>query len=129
MEVFQVERLLKDAVRDSVAKGYHSKHTNFSAVHSSGTSKILRKGESYTTGKDVSDVMLSLGWHFKGHVQFLDASLLCFNVSDTFIPGSEIDFNRPVNKLLGEAVLHSGDQIKDKTGTKKRKKGFFVFIF
>jgi hypothetical protein len=112
----KVEKLLKDAVRDSRSKGYHSKTTNFAAVHSSGTSKVLRKGESYTTGKDVSEVMLSLGWHFPGHVQFLDASLLCFNVSDAFLPGSEIDFNRPVNSLLGEACMHSGDQINGKQG-------------
>jgi stress response protein SCP2 len=46
----------------------------------------------------------------------LDASLLCFNVSDSFIPRSHIDYNTPVNELLGESVLHSGDQINGKTG-------------
>ena len=60
--------------------------------------------------------MLSLGWHFPGATIFLDASLLCFNVSDSYINGSQIDFQSPVNGILGEAAMHSGDQIRGKQG-------------
>ncbi len=114
----RVEALLKDAVRDSRKKGYHSARTNFSAVMASGTSKILRKGESYTTAKDVNEIMLSLGWYFPRDVIFLDASLLCFNQSGTFIKGSQLDYQSPVNNVLGEAAMHSGDVI-----TEEQKKG------
>ncbi len=36
-----VEKMLKEAVRASRAAGYHSAFTNFAAVHSSGTSKVM----------------------------------------------------------------------------------------
>lgn len=53
-----VDQVLRDAVRASRAAGYHSATTNFSAVQASGISKILRKGESYTTAKDVNGLVL-----------------------------------------------------------------------
>jgi hypothetical protein len=118
-----VEQMLKDAVRASRAAGYHSASTNFAAVHSSGTSKLLRKGESYTTGKDVNGVVLTLGWnfpevswtvltsHLSSHANDsqdelkLDASCLFF--SRGAMCGA-VDWKNRTHKLTGAAVQHSG---------------------
>jgi hypothetical protein len=47
---------LHDAIKASLRKGYHNKFTNFTRVHSSGVSKILLKGESYTANPGLKSV-------------------------------------------------------------------------
>ena len=112
----QVESLLKEACKMSRRAGYTSSSTNFSRVMKSGVSKILRKGESYTTANDVNDILLTLGWQCPRGTIFLDASLICFDNSLNFIQGSQIDYDNPVNPILGESVMHSGDQIRGTQG-------------
>lgn len=111
----RMDAILRDAVRDSRYKGYHNERTNFSAVQASGVSKILRKGESYTTARDVDGIMLSLGWSFKNGVIYLDASMLCYDIQGNRLPGT-IDYMSPVCPLLGDSAMHSGDQIRGQTG-------------
>jgi tellurium resistance protein TerZ len=52
---------LKEAVANSLRKGYHSEKTDFSRIHASGVSHILKKGETYRVSSTVSNVHLVLG--------------------------------------------------------------------
>jgi tellurium resistance protein TerZ len=52
---------LKQAVWNSLKKGYHSENTDFSKIHASGVSHILQKGQSYRVSSTVSHVRLVLG--------------------------------------------------------------------
>lgn len=53
--------LVKQAVKNSRCKRYHTDRTDFSRIQASGTSHILRKGESYKVGTSVRKIRLELG--------------------------------------------------------------------
>lgn len=53
--------LVKQAVKNSRYKRYHTDRTDFSRIQASGTSHILRKGESYKVGASVRKIRLELG--------------------------------------------------------------------
>jgi len=53
--------IVKQAVKNSRNKRYHTDKTDFSRIQASGTSHILKKGESYRIGKSVQRVRLELG--------------------------------------------------------------------
>jgi stress response protein SCP2 len=61
LEPAELTDRLKVSVCNSLRKGYHSKSTDFSRIHASGVSHILRKGESYRVSSTVSNVQLVLG--------------------------------------------------------------------
>jgi len=53
--------ILKQAAKNSKNKFYHSDRTDFSRIHASGVSHILRKGQSYNVEGTVRQVRLTLG--------------------------------------------------------------------
>lgn len=53
--------IVKQAVKNSRHKRYHTDKTDFSRIQASGTSHILKKGESYKVGESVRRVRLELG--------------------------------------------------------------------
>lgn len=57
----QLTDSLKQATLNSLRRGYHSERTDFSRIHASGVSHILRKGETYRVSSTVSTVNLVLG--------------------------------------------------------------------
>jgi ubiquitin-protein ligase/stress response protein SCP2 len=57
----QLTDSLKQATLNSLRKGYHSERTDFSRIHASGVSHILKKGETYRVSSTVATVNLVLG--------------------------------------------------------------------
>lgn len=96
---------LKQAVGNSLKKGYHSENTDFSKVHASGVSHILRKGESYRMSSTVSDVRLVLGSD-SSHI--LCGACLVYND----LVCTEIAHYGSRNACRG-AISHSGDTMVD----------------
>jgi stress response protein SCP2 len=57
----QVTDMIKQAVHDSLRKRYHTKKTDFSKIHRSGVSRLLKCGESYSVSSGISNICLELG--------------------------------------------------------------------
>jgi hypothetical protein len=74
----QLTTMLRESVQNSVKKGYHKTGMDFSKVHSSGVSKILLKGESYSASPALAKVRMQEVWHWSGSsgTLFLDAPAL-----------------------------------------------------
>jgi stress response protein SCP2 len=53
--------IIKQAVKNSRQKKYHTDKTDFSRIQASGTSHILKKGESYNVSQSVRKLHLELG--------------------------------------------------------------------
>lgn len=103
-------KLLRDAVKNSLRKGYHKKGMNFAKIHASGTSTILSKGQQYSTaGTGLKRVTFHNAWGFEGsHTVFLDASCLIYSGKNRV---STVDYrNRSYQR---EAVSHSGDVMEE----------------
>jgi len=98
---------LIQAVRNSLQKKYHTKNTDFAAIHKSGVSKILLKGESYTCNTNLKRVYLEDVWGFAEGTQFLDASCLLYDFKNQFM--GVVDWAR--RTTFPESIVHSGDQI------------------
>jgi len=96
---------LTQAVRNSLKKRYHSKNMDFSAIHKSGVSKILLKGESYTCNTNLKRVYLEDVWGFPEGTLFLDATCLVYGFDNKRI--FVIDWCHRDHA----AIKHSGDQI------------------
>merc|ERR1712217_232650 len=104
-EPAELTDMLKNAVWISLKKGYHSERTDFTKVHASGVSHILRKGESYRVSSTVSNVRLVLGSD--------SSSILC---------GACLVYNDLIcteiahygsRHACGGAISHSGDTVVD----------------
>jgi len=98
---------LKQAVKNSLRKKYHTKTTDFSRIHASGVSKILLKGESYTCNTSLQKVYLEDVWGFPAGTLFLDASCALFGFKNEHI--YTVDFSH--TSWLNDAIIHSGDVI------------------
>ena len=102
-----MQHVLEKAVRDSLAKGYHTPHTRFDRIHRSGVSSILLKGESYSAAPDIRRVRLEERWRTpRDDFIYLDASCLLFS-KDGEHRGT-IDYTHMTGGH-GSAVRHSGD--------------------
>jgi len=97
---------LKQAVKNSLRKKYHTKSTDFSRIHQSGVSKILLKGESYTCNTNLKRVFLEDVWGFPGNTLYLDASCVVFDFSNKLL--KTVDFS---HTSFCAAIVHSGDVI------------------
>jgi len=103
--------MLEQAVVRSENKGYHERGMDFSRVHKSGVSKILLRGESYTTPPNLREVRLYQRWGVSDDVQFVDASCLCFDEKHNFL--AAVDWSNRQYR----SVQHSGDQMDRDKGT------------
>lgn len=108
---FQMAQLLKNAVRNSRQKKYHKKGMNFSAIHASGTSKILAKGQQYSALDTLCQVEFHDHWSFDKQM-FLDATCLMYAGKKLV---STIDYMNTSDKY--GAVIHSGDVMLEGSGT------------
>jgi len=91
---------------------------DFNRVHASGTSKILRKGESYTAAATLKAVDLEDHWSWAdGATKFLDATCLVYDCSHKHV--GHLDYQktsmtvangRPITRGV---LSHSGDQLDD----------------
>lgn len=51
----QMTHILRESVRNSKRKRYHSDNTNFRNIQASGTSVILARGDKYTAPKNLEN--------------------------------------------------------------------------
>ncbi|KAJ3403991.1 hypothetical protein CcCBS67573_g01316 [Chytriomyces confervae] len=106
---------LRHCVRQSLAKGYHSRNTDFSKIHKSGVSKILRKGQSYRCAPNIKKIVMEESWGRGGLSQYLDATVLAYDFSGKFI--DLVDYSHTSGQ--NGALQHSGDIITADRGSHK----------
>ena len=122
----QMVELLCRAVQRSEARGYHKKGMDFSRVHKSGVSAILRKGESCSASPTMHRLRLEEVWRYRTEeTLFLDATALAYGFDGE--PRAHVDYSQTssANGLAGRyhysggghrggraaAMRHSGDVI------------------
>jgi len=95
--------ILKQAVKNSLQKSYHSVNTDFSRIHASGVSHILKKGESYKIDSSVKKARLELGSD--------SSNILCGAclVYEDLSCKQVASYDNPW--VYGGAVQHSGDMM------------------
>jgi len=93
---------LKKSADNSEHRGYHKRGMNFTRVHKSGGSRILRKGEGQGLGA-VSKIRLSDSWRWDNEQMFLDASILTFDFRGKHL--STLDYANQQQR----GMTHSGD--------------------
>eukprot|EP00455_Lapot_gusevi_P048998 TRINITY_DN6865_c0_g1_i17.p1 TRINITY_DN6865_c0_g1~~TRINITY_DN6865_c0_g1_i17.p1 ORF type:complete len:277 (-),score=68.81 TRINITY_DN6865_c0_g1_i17:258-1088(-) len=105
----QLHLWLRDSVRNSLKKKYHSANTDFSRIQSSGVSKILQKGETYATAPNLARILIENSWMWQHDVLYLDAHLLLY----TGEGHQKHEFFECVDYMhtlgLGGLIQHSGD--------------------
>ena len=120
---------LRRSVRNSERKRYHKRGMDFSRVHRSGVSAILRKGESASCSPTIRRVRLEQVWRWRGGTIYLDASCLTYGFDGAKL--AQVDYshmisvsgltnsaNHGVYGRDGEvAVRHSGDVLQGHEGT------------
>lgn len=104
-------QLLKNAVKNSLRKRYHKKGMNFTAIHASGTSKILAKGQKYSASSELQRVVFQDHWTFDS-TMYLDASCLLYSGKRLV---STVDYSN--RSFQQGAVDHSGDVMTTNDGT------------
>jgi stress response protein SCP2 len=105
---------LREAVRASLKKCYHTQRTDFTRVQASGVSKILLKGESFTAPPTLRRVHLEDTWLFArqragGGMDYLDATCMLYRGSgclESELAGT-VDWRQAT--CLDGLVRHSGD--------------------
>lgn len=108
--------MLRQNVKNSRKRGYHRDGMDFNSVHASGTSKILRKGESYLAAATLKAVDVEEHWSWADHdTKYLDATCLVYDSKHAF--AGHLDYSNRALKEVGSkaikegALLHSGDQL------------------
>jgi stress response protein SCP2 len=113
-------KFLRGKVQASLRMGYHKKGMDFSRIHASGTSRVLKTGESYSV-KEMSQLNFSDEWNFSGATKFLDATCLLFDekknlVSTVDFMNTRSIFSNQDQPSAGAAVKHSGDMMTSNSG-------------
>jgi stress response protein SCP2 len=110
--------VLRQSWSNSLKLGYHKKGMDFQAVHRSGVSRLLMKGESYSAPANMQRLKLNERWRWAtaGHVQFLDASALVFDQQGRCV--KTVDYRRTQWTVPGKGT----------TQLIKRKDGVFELL-
>lgn len=105
--------ILHTSVKNSLRKNYHKTSTNFAAIHKSGTSKILSKGEQYSAAKGMEVLHFEDRWTYDhpDEIIYLDASCLVYEGKKRV---ATIDYRHLYYK--DNAVIHSGDRVDETNG-------------
>ncbi|KAJ3029496.1 UNVERIFIED_CONTAM: hypothetical protein HDU68_011987 [Siphonaria sp. JEL0065] len=111
----KLTQALRECVQQSLKKGYHSKTTNFSKIHASGVSKILRKGQSYRCAPGIKSIVMEESWGVGGASTFLDATCLAYNFKGEFMDLADYAHTN----IQGGAIRHSGDVMNGDRGSHK----------
>jgi len=114
----QLQFMLQRCWKESLAKKYHSKDTDFSAIQRSGVSKILLKGESYTAPPGLKVIEMEERWRWRPEAgtRYLDASCLLFDSKGQLLEAVDYSHTRSGCTQRPGAVLHSGDILADGGG-------------
>merc|ERR1712039_912833 len=112
----RLAEMLRQSVKNSRKRGDHKDGMDFNLVHASGTSKILRKGESYLAAATLSAVDVEEHWAWAdGETKYLDATCLIYDSKHAYV--GHLDYNNTtLQRIDGErirdgALVHSGDQL------------------
>jgi stress response protein SCP2 len=108
----EMAKLLRHHVQTSRRKKYHRAGMDFSRVHASGTSRILVKGQQYSTQGNLQRVVFTNVWSFTGKRKFLDATCLLYRGKQRV---RTVDYTNTYAE--NGAVQHSGDVMSDQSGT------------
>jgi len=109
-------RLLRNDVKNSRRKWYHKAGMDFSRVHASGTSKILAKGQQYSTSSELRRVVFTDRWGFQGNnTVYLDATCLLYS-GNTLT--HTVDYRNRSGPAESHDVQHSGDAMHPGGGTR-----------
>ncbi|KAJ3119801.1 hypothetical protein HK100_000152 [Physocladia obscura] len=106
---------LRLSVSQSLKKGYHTKNTNFSRIHMSGVSKILRKGQSYRCDPAIKNIVMEESWSVGGLSSYLDATVLVYGFGGQYLDLADWCHHSAQNG----SISHSGDMIVDGRGSHK----------
>ncbi|WIA39460.1 hypothetical protein OEZ86_005559 [Tetradesmus obliquus] len=103
--------VLRLAWQRSLAKGYHKKDMDFSKVQASGVSRILLKGQSYSTppGTKTIELEVHYKWRPEHHVRYLDGAVLLFGPNRSFLEMVAWNHTSSSSTATRGAVTHSGD--------------------
>lgn len=104
-------QVLREAVANSRRKKYHTAGMDFSRVQASGSSAILKKGESYKSNQGLRHVRFEDNWNFNVR-EYLDATVLCYDAGNKEL--GMVDFAH--NSAFHGALQHSGDIMTENTG-------------
>mmetsp|Transcript_95215 Transcript_95215/g.142670 ORF Transcript_95215/g.142670 Transcript_95215/m.142670 type:complete len:872 (-) Transcript_95215:144-2759(-) len=105
-------KLLRAHVKNSRRKKYHKAGMDFSRVHASGSSKLLKRGQEYSASNDLKRVVFENHWNFEGGIKYLDASCLLYAGKKRL---DTIDYSNICD--ASGAVVHSGDVMEASAGT------------
>merc|ERR1719356_2328233 len=96
----RLAEMLRQSVKNSRKRGYHRDGMDFNRVHASGTSKILRKGESYLAAATLSAVDVEEHWSWAdGATKYLDAT--CFVYDDKHTYAGHLDYSNTSLQKVG----------------------------
>ena len=102
---------LRDAVRNSRRKGYHTAGMDFGRVQASGVSHILKKGLSCAASGLRRLVFTDTwSWTRDTETKYLDASCLLF-------AGHALKYTVDYSITRGPGVVHSGDVLSGNSGS------------
>jgi len=107
--------LLKQAVKNSLNRGYHNPKTNFAGIQASGVSRILLKGQTYSCNTNIKRIYLEEVWGWEKNCIYLDASCLAYSFDGSF--NTVIDYCHLNNE--SESLKHSGDILDPDKNTGK----------
>ena len=98
--------MLKQSVKNSLIKKYHTEGMDFSRIHRGGTSHILLRGQTMSLGA-LSRVELEDNWRWShgSSQQFLDATAMFFDFDGEHV--DTLDYQR--THAFRGAARHSGD--------------------
>merc|ERR1712061_830059 len=110
--------MLRDGVRNSRRRGYHKDGMDFNLVHASGTSKILRKGESFLAAATLNEINLEEHWSWdNGDVRYLDATCLLYDGQHGRLGcvdySSKVFVQADGTSVSPSVMSHSGDQLDE----------------
>lgn len=115
------------AVRASKRLTYTYHGMDFSKIHSSGTSRILRKGEAYTVDPNLQTVVVEDHWGWRDRRDYLDAAVMCMNAKHDMV--CRADYSRTTGRHGGKILAeHSGDLMEAETKSGKHVIKIFLDI-
>merc|ERR1712039_1142715 len=103
----RLAEMLRQSVKNSRKRGYHKEGMDFNRVHASGTSKILRKGESYLAAATLSAVDVEEHWSWAdGETKYLDATCLIYDSKHAYV--GHLDYN---NTTLRRSTASASEMV------------------
>lgn len=118
-------RRLRQAWLNSLAKGYHTRRTNWDRIQAGGVSRLLLKGQQYSTPPNLSVIEVDERWRSCGRFggfTYLDASCLIYGRRRGAAPTAPlerldvVDYSNTRSHDCKGSVTHSGDVIDGDSG-------------